>query len=126
LKRAAVKFGIGRYLYRQQAIWADYDPSKKRLVKPPQLPREAPQADKPARKPSEPQKPAPARNQAPSAGITAEQWDELRAACEERKIPKRPLLAHFAVSLPRQLPAERFAEALALVKAGDSALLRRD
>ncbi len=38
LKRAAVKFGIGRYLYRLPAVWADYDPIRKQLVRPPQLP----------------------------------------------------------------------------------------
>jgi hypothetical protein len=38
LKRAAVKFGIGRYLYRLPAQWVDYDPMKKQIVSPPQLP----------------------------------------------------------------------------------------
>ena len=38
LKRAAVKFGIGRYLYRLSAQWVDYDPVKKQIVAPPQLP----------------------------------------------------------------------------------------
>jgi hypothetical protein len=38
LKRAAVKFGIGRYLYRLSAQWVDYDPAKKQIVRPPQLP----------------------------------------------------------------------------------------
>jgi hypothetical protein len=38
LKRAAVKFGIGRYLYRLPAQWVDYDPVKKQIVRPPQLP----------------------------------------------------------------------------------------
>lgn len=38
LKRAAVKFGIGRYLYRLSASWVDYDPVKKQIVAPPQLP----------------------------------------------------------------------------------------
>jgi hypothetical protein len=38
LKRAAVKFGIGRYLYRLPAAWVDYDPVKKQIVQPPQLP----------------------------------------------------------------------------------------
>jgi Rad52/22 family double-strand break repair protein len=41
LKRAAVKFGIGRYLYRIPSIWADYDPKKRAFVRPPQLPKEA-------------------------------------------------------------------------------------
>ena len=38
LKRAAVKFGIGRYLYRLAAQWVDYDPVKKQIVQVPQLP----------------------------------------------------------------------------------------
>jgi hypothetical protein len=38
LKRAAVKFGVGRYLYRLQSQWADYDPVKKQFARPPQLP----------------------------------------------------------------------------------------
>ncbi len=38
LKRAAVKFGIGRYLYRLPPTWADYDPAKKQFTQPPQLP----------------------------------------------------------------------------------------
>src|ERR1700760_370682 len=33
LKRAAVKFGIGRYLYRLGTQWVDYDPQKKRFTK---------------------------------------------------------------------------------------------
>lgn len=38
LKRAAVKFKIGRYLYRLPQVWADYDPQKKQFVKTPALP----------------------------------------------------------------------------------------
>lgn len=41
LKRAAVKFGIGRYLYRQEAQWVDYDSQKKKFAKPPRLPASA-------------------------------------------------------------------------------------
>lgn len=41
LKRAAVKFGIGRYLYRLGAQWVDYDPQKKTFVRPPTLPAHA-------------------------------------------------------------------------------------
>ncbi len=39
LKRAAVKFGVGRYLGRLTAQWADYDPKSKRFTKTPELPR---------------------------------------------------------------------------------------
>ncbi len=38
LKRTAVKFGIGRYLYRLPQQWADYDSSKKQFSSPPRLP----------------------------------------------------------------------------------------
>src|SRR5262245_3711825 len=38
LKRAAVKFGIGRYLYRLPAQWVDYDPQRRQFVKQPMLP----------------------------------------------------------------------------------------
>jgi hypothetical protein len=38
LKRAAVKFGLARYLYGLPRVWADYDPQKKRFTRMPQLP----------------------------------------------------------------------------------------
>ena len=38
LKRAAVKLGVGRYLYRLQAQWVDYDPAKKQFARVPTLP----------------------------------------------------------------------------------------
>ncbi|MES2342289.1 MAG: Rad52/Rad22 family DNA repair protein [Pseudomonadota bacterium] len=38
LKRAAVQWGIGRYLYRIPSQWVDYDPQKRQIKKPPQLP----------------------------------------------------------------------------------------
>jgi hypothetical protein len=53
LKRAAVKWGIGRYLYRLEPQWADYDPQKKRIVKPPVIaPAVARIAAKPAARPA--------------------------------------------------------------------------
>ncbi len=57
LKRAAVKFGIGRYLYRLPAVWTDYDPQKKQFTQPPQLPAWAlppkrPQTSQPAPAPA--------------------------------------------------------------------------
>src|SRR5438094_9372471 len=33
LKRAAVKFGIGRFLYRLPAQWHDYDPQRRQFVR---------------------------------------------------------------------------------------------
>ncbi len=37
LKRAAVKFGVGRYLYRQKPQWVDYDAQKRQFTKQPTL-----------------------------------------------------------------------------------------
>jgi hypothetical protein len=77
LKRAAVKFGIGRYLYRLKADWVDYDPVKKQLTQLPRLPAWAlPRAAKPAPEPKaekpkpakpEPAKPEPAKPDAAKA-----------------------------------------------------------
>lgn len=65
LKRAAVKFGIGRYLYRFKPQWVDYDAQKRQFVRPPALPgmmpaaaAEPPVAEKTPR--SKPAAPAPA------------------------------------------------------------------
>ena len=38
LKRAAIKCGIGRYLYRLPRQWVDYDPQAKQFKTTPQLP----------------------------------------------------------------------------------------
>jgi hypothetical protein len=59
LKRAAVKFGIGRYLYRLKPQWVDYDPQKRQVVGTPRLPA--------------PAQPAPKKEQAaaPTAGEDA-------------------------------------------------------
>jgi len=66
LKRAAVHFGVGRYLYRLPQVWVDYDPQKKRIVRPPQLPAWAvppPPQESAARK----QQPAPQPAARPAA-----------------------------------------------------------
>jgi hypothetical protein len=49
LKRAAIKLGIGRYLYRLPRQWVDYDPQTRQFKATPQLPAWAlPQASKSA------------------------------------------------------------------------------
>jgi hypothetical protein len=40
LKRAAVKFGVGRFLYSFPSVWVDYDPRTRRIVTPPVIPVE--------------------------------------------------------------------------------------
>jgi hypothetical protein len=50
LKRTAVKWGIGRYLYRLPQQWVDYDPQKKQLKSLPKLPAPQKTAQQPAPK----------------------------------------------------------------------------
>lgn len=38
LKRAAIKFGVGRYLYSLPKAWVAYDPQKKKMLERPTLP----------------------------------------------------------------------------------------
>ncbi len=52
LKRAAVKFGIGRYLYRLKPQWVDYDPQKRQIVGTPRLPASAASARPEEKKPA--------------------------------------------------------------------------
>lgn len=63
LKRAAVKFGIGRYLYRLPKQWLDYDPVKKQLLGQAKLP---PWALPPKRTA---ERPAPAATRQPEAVV---------------------------------------------------------
>lgn len=65
LKRAAVKFGIGRYLYRLPGQWVDYDPKRRQLVNTPSVPQAASAA---ATAKAPPSRPAPARHPAPANG----------------------------------------------------------
>lgn len=77
LKRAAVKYGIGRYLYRLPHQWVDYDPVKKQIVRLPQLPAFA------LPKNHQPQKPV--QNAAPpkQAQQQAKPSDAIRMAKED-------------------------------------------
>lgn len=58
MKRTAIKYGIGRYIYRLPSQWVDYDPAKKQIVNRPRLPDWANPAAA-AKKPAA-QNPAPA------------------------------------------------------------------
>jgi hypothetical protein len=61
LKRAAVKFGIGRYLYRQKPQWVDYDPQKRQFTRQPVLPGHPAPPPAKAAQPARPAQPAPDR-----------------------------------------------------------------
>ena len=64
LKRAAVKFGVGRYLYRLPSQWVDYDPQKRQFVRTPKLPPAA----LPRRPPPVPVEPRAAAPKPPADG----------------------------------------------------------
>jgi hypothetical protein len=85
IKRAAVKFGIGRYLYRLPLVWADYDPQKKRWVREPAVPQ------------------APARRAAPASppppAAPRVSWEEMDAGWSALGVfPAGALLAHVAAN----------------------------
>jgi hypothetical protein len=104
LKRAAVKLGVGRYLYRLGGQWVDYDEKAKRFKTTPMLPEWAkPKVNGLA--------PATRTN---GAGITQEQWEKIKAALATTGGQARVLLSRFGVARPSELPAARFDEALDL------------
>lgn len=76
LKRAAVKFGIGRYLYRLPAQWVDYDPVKKQIAQVPQLPAfaipKSKSAPAPAAKAAQPTPAPEPKQEAPKVGAKTE------------------------------------------------------
>lgn len=78
LKRAAVKFGIGRYLYSLDSVWCDYDPVKRAFSQRPQLPVWAlPKVKK--------QAPPAQRPPTPPAADVLPLWDDPEAFFERLK-----------------------------------------
>lgn len=69
LKRAAVKFGVGRFLYELPMEWRDYDPVKKQFTTTPKLPSST--AAKPTTAASKPQ-PQPEQKPVASAESVAD------------------------------------------------------
>jgi hypothetical protein len=103
LKRAAVKLGVGRYLYRLGGQWVDYDEKAKRFKTTPTLPEWAKPKVNGSQHP-------PAQSEV--ASITHEQWEQIKAALATSGWQTRVLLSHFGVARPSELPAARFDEAL--------------
>jgi hypothetical protein len=79
LKRAAVKFGIARYLYRLPLQWTDYDPAKKKFTAVPKLPAFAVPKAAPAAKPEPSPKAEPAKPSNPLPADGKEMHRRLRA-----------------------------------------------
>lgn len=78
LKRTAVKFGVGRYLYRLPAQWCDYDPQKRQFKCRPKLPASAMPAARPAPKQPAPMADAPMADAPMARGEQLDRIDVLR------------------------------------------------
>lgn len=94
LKRAARRFGVGRYLAKLPAVWADYDPTTKQIKTLPTLPSWAlPKAKKPETLPPvapAAQQPAPAPTPAPSANGPSKPSTPARAP-QKKQAPPAPV-----------------------------------
>jgi hypothetical protein len=113
LKRAAVKFGVGRYLYRLPQMWVDYDPQKRQFAKPPRLPVSAlPAAPRtPVSEPAPVAKPEPLAAKTKPARVKSEPApakmpDKVHEATSARTArPSTPALPANGVELQQRLYA---------------------
>lgn len=99
LKRAAVKFGIGRYLYRLPQQWVDYDAKAKRIAQPPALPAWAlPQPEeRPARPEPRAKKPVDSKPAEPKPAVAG----KVEAKSEPASRPAHALPANGAELVKR-------------------------
>jgi hypothetical protein len=102
LKRVAVHVGVARYLHAVPNQWLPWDPKARKFLQEPQLPA----AWRPVANSSKPS----------TNGISDKQWAALVALCKARGFKPSALLTHFGVDKPRQIRAEQFAVATALVE----------
>ena len=95
LKRAAVKFGVARYLHRLGGQWADYDPKKREFVRPPALPAAAqPARAAPPAKPRAAAQGMPAKPPATGAELERRLLDYERRLAAEGLCGVGDLLGH--------------------------------
>lgn len=91
-KRAAVKFGVGRYLYRLGMQWVPYDVQKKCFVKEPTLPAWA-----------------------IPVGLPPRQAAELEKLTKAAAADMPKLLAHYGITRLSDLPESDYAQCRALL-----------
>jgi hypothetical protein len=112
LKRAAVKFGVGRYIYRLPAVWTNYDPQKKQFTQLPAMPNWALPRTLPAAQNS---------RQLPATG-------QAKAAPPARKVEPPTTAAEFAKrvrQMDAQLTEQKWCVAGFFIKAMEAALAKR-
>jgi hypothetical protein len=111
LKRAAVKFGIGRYLYRLAKQWIDYDAKSKQIMAVPQLPAWA--------------LPGKAAADATAAVVSQDQAKELQRLLEDnRRIDPAKFLVTLGVKRLSEVAAARFPGAVTTLSNPPAAILR--
>lgn len=117
LKRAAIQFGIGRYLYDLPKQWVGYNPAKKCLTETPELPAWA--------IPLPPQKALPPQQAAKHAQAGATKNDLvvlLKQLARMRDVDEVELFAHFLSKFApelkniQEIPSEQLAEACSQVQ----------
>jgi hypothetical protein len=120
LKRTAVKFGIGRYLYRLAQQWVDYDPVKRQFTRPPALPIWAlPRKEQDAELAK---KPAPNNSQLRDGRgmerpIPLVKADEIFGLLKEAGISREYFCRTFGIEKITDLTESRYAEAVERIKA---------
>jgi hypothetical protein len=92
LKRCAVKFGVGRFLYRLPRTWVSYNPQSRQLT-PPELPAWA------------------------LPWISPQQAEALAQLIGQAGVDVERFCKAYDISRPEHLPAAKFAEAQARLKA---------
>src|SRR5262249_39110857 len=122
LKRAAVKWGVGRYIYRLEGVWMDYDPQRKQIRGVPQLPPwalpkrkgETGKGQAPTQNPAPPE---PVANGAHAATLTEPQRLEIKRLLEQCGLSlddlKKKVKKVFALDDPKKLTEEQATKVIA-------------
>lgn len=121
LKRAAVKWGISRYIYRLPHNWVDYDEKTRRILRPPTLPEEALPY---AMRKKTPAPTAPAKIE--EKKITSEQWSQVQAVLKENGGDQSLILQEFVVKEPKYIPAAHFETIMHRARAGAYKTVKAD
>lgn len=122
LKRAAVKWGIGRYLYSLPQQWCDYDQQKRTFVAPPKLPpwalpKSATKAEPTKQQVTEQLKQAVGTGAAlQSRKIDGEQLKRLQEIMIRANKEPKALCAHYKVGTLEELTTEQWSDAMGLLK----------
>ena len=103
LKRAAVKFGVGRYLYRLDSTWVDYDDTKKAPLETPALPAWALPTEEPRAVPLPDRLPV-LPNRAPVASPATSNNAEARANISKMPAPQGDTMLAEMIRTVRELP----------------------